>query len=303
MPRRCGVGGPCRLRPTYSAAMKLQGAHTVVVGGSTGVGAAVVRQLATRGARVTVLALPSRDLDDIAAGIGGVAQPIDLADLAQVEGAIARAEAATGPVDILICNAATSVGGPFDKLTAEQLRRAMTVNMLSQMELARQVLPGMIARGGGTITTTGSLSTETSMIHLGSYAPAKAGLTKFATDLQSELRDYGIRVFTFVLGSVKGTALANAAIQDPVVEFIEKRTGDVGVLTPERVATRIVEVLASDRKSALITIPAVAAPLVQFRHLTVRLTDPFMGRPARKFKRESRKVLTARSPSRGGVEP
>jgi short-subunit dehydrogenase len=275
--------------------MKLQGAHTVVVGGSTGVGAAVVRQLAARGARVTVLALPSQDLDDIAAEAGGVAQPIDLADLAQVDGAIARAEAANGPVDTLICNAATSVGGPFEKLTAEQLRRAMTVNMLSQMELVRQVLPGMIARGAGTVTTTGSLSTETSMIHLGSYVPAKAGLTKFATDLQSELRDYGIRVFTFILGSVKGTALANAAIQDPVVEFIEKRTGDIGVLTPERVAKRIVEVLASERKSALITIPAAAGTLVQFRHLTVRLTDPFMGRAARKFKRESARSLGAGS--------
>ena len=67
------------------------------------------------------------------------------------------------------------------------------------------------------------------------------------------------------------------------------------MLTPERVAKRVVEVLASDRKSALITIPAAAAPLVQFRHLTVRLTDPFMGRAARKFKRESARSLGAGS--------
>jgi NAD(P)-dependent dehydrogenase (short-subunit alcohol dehydrogenase family) len=269
--------------------MNLQGAHTVVVGGSTGVGAAIVRQLAARGARVTVLALPSQDLDDIAVEVGGIAQPIDLADLEQVDGAIARAEAVHGPTDVLICNAATNASGPFETLTAEQLRRAVTVNMLSQMELVRQVLPGMIARGAGTITTTGSLSTEMSMIHLGTYVPAKAGLTKFATDLQSELRDYGIRVFTFILGSVKGTALANAAIEDPVVEFIEKRAGDLGVLTPERIAKRIAEVLASDHRSALITIPPAAAALVQFRHLTVRLTDPLMGRSARKFKRASQR--------------
>jgi short-subunit dehydrogenase len=153
------------------------------------------------------------------------------------------------------------------------------------MELVRQVLPGMISRGRGTITTTGSLSTEVSMIHLGTYVPAKAGLTKFAVDLQSELRGYGIRVFTFILGSVKGTALANAAIEDPVVDFIERRTGDVGVLTPEVVARRMTEVIGSDRGSALITIPKAAAGLVQFRHLTVRLIDPLMGRPARRHKR------------------
>ncbi|MDT7660241.1 MAG: uncharacterized protein QOF38_4956 [Pseudonocardiales bacterium] len=267
--------------------MRLRGAHVVVVGGSTGVGAALVRELAARGARPTVLALPGAELEKIAHDVGGTAQPLDLSDLAQVDGAIARAEAAGGPIDALVCNAATNVSGPFQSITAEQLRTTMTVNLLSQMELVRQVLPGMISRGRGTITTTGSLSTEVSMIHLGTYVPAKAGLTKFAVDLQSELRGYGIRVFTFILGSVKGTALANAAIEDPVVDFIERRAGDVGVLTPEVVARRMTEVIGSDRGSALITIPKAAAGLVQFRHLTVRLIDPLMGRPARRHKRHT----------------
>jgi short-subunit dehydrogenase len=261
--------------------------HVAVVGGSTGVGAALVRRLAEQGARITVMALASEQLDKLAAEVGATAMAIDLADLDQVAGAIARAEEAGGPIDVLVCNAATNVSGPFQNLTAAQLRDCLTVNMLAQMELIRQVLPGMIARRRGTITTTGSLSTEVSMIHLGTYVPAKAGLTKFAVDLQSELRDYGIRVFTFVLGSVKGTALANAAIADPVVDFIERRAGDAGVLTPERVADQMTEVIASNRRSAVITIPKAAAPLVQFRHLTVRLLDPLMGRPARRYKRSA----------------
>jgi NAD(P)-dependent dehydrogenase (short-subunit alcohol dehydrogenase family) len=265
--------------------VRLSGAHAVVVGGSTGVGAAVVRRLAGAGARCTVLALPSEELDTLAAEVGGTAQPLDLADRVQVAGAIGRAEAAGGPVDLLVCNAAVSPTGPFQDFTADQLYDSMTINLVAQMELVRQALPGMVARRSGTITTTGSLSTEVSMIHLGLYVPGKAGLTKFATDLQCELRDYGIRVFTFILGSVKGTTLANTAIQDPVVEFVERRAGDAGVLTPDRVAERMVEVIGSDRGSALITIPRAASPLVQFRHLTVRLVDPLMGRPARRFKR------------------
>jgi NAD(P)-dependent dehydrogenase (short-subunit alcohol dehydrogenase family) len=265
--------------------MKLHDAHAVVVGGSTGVGAALVRRLTAEGARCTVLALPGEELDKLAAEVGGTAQPLDLADLDQVDGAIDRAEAANGPVDVLACNAAVSPAGPFQDFTAKQLRDATVINMVSQMELIRQVLPGMVERRKGTITTTGSLSTEVSMIHLGAYVPGKAGLTKCALDLQSELRDYDIRVFTFLLGSVKGTALANKAIEDPVVDFIERRAGDAGVLTPERVAKRMVEVVGSDRKSALITVPRVAAPLVQFRNLAVRLTDPLMGRPARAYKR------------------
>lgn len=265
--------------------MRLSGTHAVVVGGSTGVGAALVRRLSSEGVRCTVIALPGEDLDKVVAEVGGTALPLDLADHEQVDGAIERAIEAGGPVDILVCNAAVSPAGPFQDFTAQQLRDSMIINMVSQMELIRQVLPGMIARRKGTITTTGSLSTEMSMIHLGAYVPSKAGLTKCALDLQTELRDYDIRVFTFILGSVKGTALANTAIQDPVVDFIERRAGDVGVLSPERVANRMTEVIGSDQASALITIPKVASPLVQFRNLPVRLLDPLMGRPARKFKR------------------
>ncbi|GAA5162887.1 SDR family oxidoreductase [Pseudonocardia eucalypti] len=259
----------------------------VVVGGSTGVGAALVRALAAEGARCTVLALPGEELDQVVAEVGGAEVPLDLADFDQVDGAIGRAEALNGPVDVLMCNAAVSPAGPFQDFGARQLWHATTVNMLSQMELIRQVIPGMRARGRGTITTTGSLSTEVSMIHLGAYVPGKAGLTKCALDLQSELRDYGIRVFTFILGSVKGTTLANKAIEDPVVDFIERRAGDAGVLTPEVVAKRMVEVVGSDRKSALITVPKAASPLVGFRNLAVKLIDPVMGRPARKFKRQA----------------
>ena len=265
--------------------MRLRDAHAVVVGGSTGVGAALVRRLSAEGARCTVIALPSDDLDKVVAEVGGTALPLDLADLDAVDGAIDRAIAASGPVDVLVCNAAVSPAGPFQDFTAKQLRDSTVINMVSQMELIRQVLPGMIARRAGTITTTGSLSTEMTMIHLGAYVPSKAGLTKCATDLQTELRDYDIRVFTFLLGSVKGTALANKAIEDPVVDFIERRAGDMGVLSPERVADRMTEVIGSDQASALITIPKLAAGLVQFRNLPVRLLDPLMGRPARKFKR------------------
>jgi short-subunit dehydrogenase len=267
--------------------VKLSGAHAVVVGGSTGVGAAVVRALSAAGARCSVIALPGDDLEKIVAEVGGTAIGLDLADFDALDGVIGRAEAANGPVDVLVCNAAVSPSGPFQNYTAAQVRDSTMINMISQMELVRQVLPGMVERRRGTITTTGSLSTEVSMIHLGLYVPGKAGLTKFATDLQSEVRDYGIRVFTFLLGSVKGTALANKAIEDPVVDFIERRAGDAGVLTPERVAKRMVEVIGSDQKSALITIPKLAAPLVQFRHLAVRLTDPLMGRPARAHKRKT----------------
>lgn len=267
--------------------MKLDGAHVVVVGGSTGVGAAVSRAMKAAGASLSILALKGADLDEVAAGTGGIAYPVDLSDLPQLDGLIERIEAAGGPIDALILNAAISPSGPFQDMTAEEVRSSVHVNMLSHMELARQALPGMVSRRRGVITTTGSLSSESSMIHLGCYVPPKAGLTKWAFDLGNEVRDYGIRVHTFMLGSVKGTALANKAVEDPVVAFIEKRAGDVGVLTPEDVAKKIVTVVGSNHRSAVFTIPKAGAGLTQFRLLPVRMIAPLLTRPAQKAKRKA----------------
>lgn len=264
--------------------MRIEGSHAFVIGGSTGVGAALTRALTARGAKVTVVALKGPELEEVGAETGASTIAADLAQPSELEGLVGRAEAVNGPVDVLICNAAVSPSGPFQDYTADQVRNSIEVNLIAHMELVRQVLPGMISRGSGTITTTGSLSTEMSMIHLGCYVPGKAGLTKFAIDLQCEVRDYGIRVFTFVLGSVKGTPLASAAIEDPVVRFIEKRAGDIGVLTPELVADRMIQVLASNRRRGVITIPRMAGPLLMFSRLPTRFLDPVLGRPARKHK-------------------
>ncbi|MCV6983213.1 SDR family oxidoreductase [Mycolicibacterium pulveris] len=267
--------------------MDLNKAHAFIIGGSTGVGAALTRALVAEGAKVTVLALAGSELDDIGRETGAATIAADLSNLDELDGMVARAEALNGPVDIMVCMAAVCPSGPFQDYTSDQIRKTVTVNMIAHMELVRQVLPSMIARRTGTITTTGSFSSEISMIHLGCYIPSKAGLSRFAFDLQSEVRDYGIRVFTFVLGSVKGTPLASKAAEDQVVGFIEARAGGIGVLTPEAVAKRMVEVLQSNRKRGVVAIPGLAQPLLEFKALPDRLLDPLMGRPARKRKRST----------------
>ena len=72
----------------------------------------------------------------------------------------------------------------------------VTVNMIAHMELVRQVLPSMIERHAGTITFTGSLSTELSMIHLGCYVPSKIGqvaaMRAYARDRRADAERRGI---------------------------------------------------------------------------------------------------------------
>jgi short-subunit dehydrogenase len=250
------------------------------VGGSKGVGAALADELGMRGARLTLLARPSSQLTEAAARSGGFALPVDLSLPSALEGVIERVEAVNGPVDAIINNAAMTTGAPFHKLTAEQLRGSMMTNLLAHMELDRQVLGGMVERGRGLVQVVGSLSAEVSMIRLGAYAPAKAGLAKFAVDLQRELKDVGIAVQLFILGSIPGTQVARSVVGDPVIAFIEKRTGSVGALEPKEIARKMADQMERDRSSVR-TLPALAGWITQARLLPVRLIDPLMSRPAR----------------------
>jgi short-subunit dehydrogenase len=265
-----------------SGAVELSGAHVVIAGGSKGVGGALARELNRRGSRVTVMARESDSLQSLAKEIGGTAVPVDLTDLESLDGLIDRIESEEGPIDILVSNAATAKTGPFRETTARDLRNGIFTNFASHLELNRQVLPGMFGRGAGTLAIVGSVSAEVPMIHLGTYAPAKAGLVKFGIDLGNELRPSGIRVPVFILGSVPHTQLSVEGVKDPVIAFIDKMTGTIGVMTPEKVAKRIADVLATDRRSAVYAIPRMAAPLVQFRLLPQRLVDPLLVRPALK---------------------
>jgi short-subunit dehydrogenase len=262
--------------------MLLRDAHVAIVGGSKGVGAALAHELASRSAHVTVLARESSELHKVAADVGGTAIAVDLTDLEALDGLVDRIEAAGGPIDILVSNAATITPGPLTEMTAEALRLGVMTNFVSHLEINRQLAARLVARGRGTLAVVGSVSAEVSMIHLGTYAPAKAGLVKFAVDLQRELRPSGVRVPVFILGSVPDTQLSQKGVDDPVIAFIDKMTASVGVLTPQKVATRIADVLASDRRSAVYAIPRLSAPLVQFRLLPLRLVDPFLVRPALK---------------------
>lgn len=261
--------------------MELRNAHVVVVGGSKGVGAALAKDLAGRGCRVTVMARESETLSKVASDVGGNAVPVDLCDPDSLDGLIDRVEGEFGPVDILVSNAAYTKSAPFRTLSAADLRTGVMTNFFSHVELNRQVLPRMLERGRGTLAIVGSASTEVTMIHLATYAPAKSALTKFAVDLQRELRPTPIRVPVFVLGSVPETQMSTQARQDPVMDYIDQMTAKAGVMTPEFAAGRIARVLAKDGgRSAVYAVPRLMAPLVQFRLFPQRLIDPVLVRPA-----------------------
>lgn len=257
--------------------MKVRNPHVLITGGSKGIGAALARRLAARGARLTLVARPSTELKELAEELRGVQLPTDLMDLDNVAGLVARAEEQNGPLDVLVNNAAIQLPGALAKIDAATMLGQMSANLLAPMELMRQALPGMIERNRGTIANVSSLAGEFAMPSLPCYSASKAGLTKASLDLQRELKKTKIGVQLFLVGSVPGTQITQVALADPVVQKLTKQFEAWPSLTPDQVAEYMEKDIVKGG-NRVHTLPVHAAPIMGLRMLPVRIGDLVFGK-------------------------
>ena len=178
-----------------TTAMDLNGKRVVVTGGSRGIGEAIARDLADRGASLALVARSVNLLETVAASLpNAVAVPVDLGDRAAVDGLIARCEAALGgPIDVLVNNAGIDEVGIFADTTAEDIVRIHQINLLTPIELCRQALVGMNARRSGHIVNVSSMAGSGGFTGMSLYCSTKAGLSNFSGILRRELPRNGRR--------------------------------------------------------------------------------------------------------------
>jgi short-subunit dehydrogenase len=252
----------------------LSGRHAVVTGASRGIGQQIARELAARGARVTVVARTGQDLHTLASEIGGNACPADLTDTAAVDGLIDRIEAAAGPVDMLFNNAALAVVGRVADQSAAGIRDSFALNCVAPVELCRQVLPGMQARGYGRIANVSSLAGITAFPTLSTYGATKAALVQFSAVLQRELRRSAVTVTIVQLGEVAGTDMMEQARQSPTIAAVSRRLARVRAmptLSPQYVARAMVEATVEGRRGCVV--PRRFASFHGIRELPSRMND------------------------------
>jgi len=168
----------------------LSGRVAVVTGGSSGIGEEMARALALAGASVVLVARDEVRLvvasDTMRAAGGTVAWvAADLAVRDEVARAGAEAEAAFGPVDILVNCAGINIRPPLSSLSVEDWDMTMAVNLTAPFLLGQRFGPLMAARGWGRIINVTSQQAHRAFANSGGYGASKGGLASL-TRSQSE---------------------------------------------------------------------------------------------------------------------
>ncbi|MFO0755651.1 MAG: SDR family oxidoreductase [Byssovorax sp.] len=221
----------------------------LVTGASRGLGAALARSLARRGARVVAIARDIEPLDAVVRQInaeGGEAHAFaaDIGDKLVVHAIAGAAAALVGPIDLLIHNASTLGPTPLPLLldtACEDLGRVLAVNLVGPFRLSKVIAGSMALRGRGTIVHISSDAAVNAYPRWGAYGVSKAALDHLGRTFAAELEGTGVRVLSIDPGEMNtrmhadaipdadpATLADPAVIAERIVRLLER---------PERVAS------------------------------------------------------------------
>jgi len=171
----------------------LDGKHVLVTGGGSGVGAAIARALSNAGAAVTVSGRRRGPLEDIAAQLpASFAVEADVTDEASVEAMYRAAQAAYGPVDIVVANAGTAESAPFVTTERDLWERMIAVNLTGVYLTWRHGLNQMADRGWGRLISVASTAGLKGYGYVAAYCAAKHGVVGLTRAVAVETAKSGI---------------------------------------------------------------------------------------------------------------
>ncbi|WP_342109944.1 SDR family oxidoreductase [Methylobacterium sp. SI9] len=208
----------------------LTGKIALITGSSRGIGRAIALRMAEHGARVVI---SSRKREACAAvvaeieaahGAGrAVAIPASISVKAELQHLVAETESRLGPVDVLVCNAASNpYYGPLADITDAQFRKILDNNVLSNHWLIQRVAPGMVERRDGAIVIVSSIGALKGSPVIGAYNVSKAADLQLARNYAVEYGPANVRVNCLCPGLIR-TDFARALWEDP--EMLAATTG------------------------------------------------------------------------------
>lgn len=194
----------------------LNGKTVIVTGGGGGIGGATSRRFAEEGAKVAVFDMNLEAAQKVVEGIqaaGGVAQAFqcDITQRTQVDTAVAAAEAALGPIDVLVNNAGWDVFKPFTKTVPAEWDKLIAINLTGALHMLHAVLPGMAERKTGRIVNIASDAARGGSSGEAVYSACKGGLVALSKTLAREHARQNITVNVVCPGPTDTALLAGVA--------------------------------------------------------------------------------------------
>ena len=228
---------------------ELAGQVAFVTGGAVGIGLAISQVLASRGARVVILARNLERAEAAAhtlrdAGGDALALRVDIADTASVDAAFEAGLTACGRVDILVNNAGVTKDGLFIRMSDEQWHDVLNTNLAGAFRCTRAVARHMMKARSGRIVNVSSVVGLMGNAGQANYAASKAGLLGFTKSLARELAPRGVTVNAVCPGFIETdmTAVLPEAVRADLMSRIP-----LGRLGTANEVAEVIAFLASPR--------------------------------------------------------
>jgi 3-oxoacyl-[acyl-carrier protein] reductase len=173
---------------------ELNGKNALITGATGPIGGSIARALHAQGATIAVSGTRREVLDRLAADLGGRVHvmPCNLADSAETEALVPRAEEAMGQLDVLVANAGVTKDNLFVQLRDEDWDQVIAINLSATFRLARAAVRGMMRRRFGRVIAITSVVGSTGNPGQANYVAAKAGITGMIKAIAQEYARRGV---------------------------------------------------------------------------------------------------------------
>ena len=234
--------------------------RALITGGGSGIGREIALAFAREGLAVAVGGRNLERVDETAAairdlGVGALAVELDVTDADGVRAACARMTAELGPIDVLVNNAGIAESAPFARTDPALWERHLAVNVTGPYLCAREMLPGMLARGWGRVINVASLAGLYGAPYVTAYTASKHALVGFTRALATEVSGKGVTVNAICPGYVatemtwrgaRNVAARTGKSFDDAVAAMAAINPGRRLVEPAEVAAVAVKLLADD---------------------------------------------------------
>ena len=198
----------------------------LITGASSGIGKGLALELASRGAKLGLVARRQNLLDEIVnavrlRGVKAFALAADVQDTDAMRAVADRIRAELGPIDILIANAGLVTTSHISKLDPIHAANVLSVNVLGAANSVAAVMPQMIERGQGQLVAVSSLAAYRGLPLSAAYCASKAAMSAFFESVRIDLRGTGVRVTVIHPGFIKTPVTEGRHAQMPYLMELE----------------------------------------------------------------------------------